>query len=67
MPRSEPASIDVLEAGPAAGSPMSLLATPRMTELLALARQNYDFVVVDAPPLGSVPDGIPLAKGVTAS
>ncbi|HEV7481962.1 MAG TPA: hypothetical protein VGO13_02560 [Solirubrobacterales bacterium] len=56
--------IDVLEAGPAAGSPMSLLATPRMTELLTLARESYEFVVVDAPPLGSVPDGIPLAKGV---
>lgn len=57
-------SIDGLEAGPAAGSPMSLLATTRMTELLALARETYDFVIVDAPPLGSVPDGIPLAKGV---
>ncbi len=57
-------AIDVLEPGPAAGSPISLLATPRMAELLAQARESYEFVVVDAPPLGLAPDGIPLAQGV---
>jgi Mrp family chromosome partitioning ATPase len=41
---------------------MQLLATSRMAELLANSRQAYDLVVVDGPPLGAVPDGIPLAK-----
>ncbi len=57
-------SLDVLEPGPDAGTPMSLLATPRMAELLNRAQLDYDLVVVDAPPLGTVPDGIPVAKGV---
>jgi capsular exopolysaccharide synthesis family protein len=57
-------SLDVLEPGPDAGTPMSLLATPRMAELLSRAQLDYDLVDVDAPPLGTVPDGIPLAKGV---
>ncbi|HEY3827973.1 MAG TPA: hypothetical protein VGL57_02135 [Solirubrobacteraceae bacterium] len=56
--------LDVLEPGPDAGSPMSLLASPRMAELLLQVREEYELVIVDAPPLGSVPDGIPLAKGV---
>jgi Mrp family chromosome partitioning ATPase len=56
--------LDVLEPGPGAGSPINLLGSPRMTELLRMAREEYDLVVVDAPPLGTVPDGIPLARGV---
>jgi capsular exopolysaccharide synthesis family protein len=55
-------TLDVLEPGPDAGTPMSVLATPRMVALLEQARQRYDLVVVDAPPLGTVPDGIPLAR-----
>jgi tyrosine-protein kinase len=55
-------ALDVLEPGPAAGSPMSLLATPRMSALLESARHGYDLVLLDAPPLGAVPDGIPLAR-----
>lgn len=57
-------TLDVLAAGPEAGPPMRLLGTPRMGELLAQASRDYDLVVVDVPPLGFVPDGIPLAKSV---
>ena len=57
-------TLDVLEPGPEEGTPMSLLATPRMAELLDEARQAYDLVLVNAPPLGKVPDGIPLARSV---
>ncbi|HEX5146456.1 MAG TPA: Wzz/FepE/Etk N-terminal domain-containing protein [Conexibacter sp.] len=56
--------LDVLEPGPEAGSPMSLLSSPRMSELLEQARLSHDLVLVDVPPLGSVPDGIPLARSV---
>ncbi|HXE46237.1 MAG TPA: GNVR domain-containing protein [Conexibacter sp.] len=64
--RTETASglLDVLEAGPEAGTPMSLLATERMSELLAQVRLSHDLVIVDVPPLGTVPDGIPLARNV---
>jgi Mrp family chromosome partitioning ATPase len=57
-------AINVLEAGPEAGPPLSLLSTPQMASLLALGRQSYDLVVVDPPPFGSVPDGIPLSRNV---
>lgn len=57
-------AIDVLEPGPDAGPPMSLLATPQMGNLVALARQSYDLVLLDAPPLGAVADGIPLSRDV---
>jgi succinoglycan biosynthesis transport protein ExoP len=56
--------LDVLEPGPDAGNPLSLLAGERMAELLGHARLSHDLVVVEAPPLGTMPDGIPLARGV---
>jgi len=56
--------LDVLAPGPDAGSPLSLLATDAMAELLERARLSHDLVIVDAPPLGTVPDAIPLARRV---
>jgi capsular exopolysaccharide synthesis family protein len=56
--------LDVLEPGPDAGSPLSLLATDAMAELLERVRLSHDLVIVDAPPLGPVPDAIPLARRV---
>jgi polysaccharide biosynthesis transport protein len=59
---TEAGVLDSLPAGPAVEAPMSLLAGPRVAELLELTQLSYDLVVIDAPPLGSAPDGIPLAK-----
>lgn len=44
-------------AAPAA-NPAQLLEGPRLAELLAFCRQNFDFVVVDAPPLDGAADAL---------
>lgn len=56
--------IDVLEPGPEAGPPMSLLARPQAASLLAAGRQSYDLVLVTVPPLGSAADAIALSRDV---
>lgn len=48
--------LSVLPAGPALTVPYELLKSPRMGELLQEVRQQYDYVVLDTPPLVPVPD-----------
>jgi capsular exopolysaccharide synthesis family protein len=51
-----PFNISVIPAGQAPPSPYELLKSPRLGELLEEARQQYDYIVVDAPPLCPVQD-----------
>jgi len=48
--------LEVLPAGRPLAAPYELLKSPRLGELLQEARQRYDYVVVDTPPLVPVPD-----------
>jgi capsular exopolysaccharide synthesis family protein len=59
-------------AGPIPPNPAELLASKRMREFLALAREHFAFVVIDSPPalpvtdsavLGSMVDGVVLCVG----
>lgn len=54
--------IDVIGAGELPPNPSELLGSPRMGELLELVRDQYDFVVIDAPPLLPVTDAAVLAS-----
>jgi len=47
--------IDVLTSGPTPIDPATLLSSPRMGQLMEAFEQNYDLVLLDAPPvLGTV-------------
>ena len=48
--------ISVIGAGVVPPNPSELLNTPRMEELVALLRRNYDYVILDAPPVTVVTD-----------
>jgi capsular exopolysaccharide synthesis family protein len=48
--------LHILTAGPSIESPAELLLAPRFGELLSLLREQYDFVIVDSPPLLAVTD-----------
>lgn len=54
--------LDVIPAGEAVPNPAELLAHPRMAELLAEARRDYDWVVIDSPPLLPVTDAAVLSR-----
>lgn len=51
----------VIPAGPRTTYPAELLGTPRMAELVKQWRTEYDFVVIDTPPVLSVTDAVVLA------
>lgn len=48
----------VITAGNAMTPPVDSLASVRMTELLDNARREFDFIVVDCPPLAPVADSV---------
>jgi protein-tyrosine kinase len=54
----------VLPAGKAAADPMVALASPRMLSILAEARELFDWVIVDTPPIGLLSDANLLTKSV---
>jgi capsular exopolysaccharide synthesis family protein len=51
-----PFPFSVLPAGPASNDPQGLLRSPRFGELMREVRENFDLVVVDAPPVLPVSD-----------
>jgi Mrp family chromosome partitioning ATPase len=60
----EPLNLSVLPAGKRPAAPYEVLQSPRLEHLLALARSRYDYIIVDTPPLVSVPDGRVIGKWV---
>ena len=59
-----PFNFSVLRAGRRPTSPYELLKSPRLGQLLEEARQQYDYVIVDMPPLVPLPDYGVLARWV---
>ncbi|TXR56375.1 polysaccharide biosynthesis tyrosine autokinase [Quadrisphaera setariae] len=54
-------SLRVLCAGPVPPDPGALLGSRRMRELLERLREDFDAVVIDAPPVLPVPDALVMA------
>lgn len=54
--RLDRVNLSVLPSGPCPADPYEILKSPRLGELLAEARQRYDYIVLDTPPLILVPD-----------
>jgi Mrp family chromosome partitioning ATPase len=50
------AGLSVLPCGPIPDNPAELLTLPQFKELLAYIREQYDFVIIDTPPLLAVTD-----------
>ena len=50
--------ISVLTAGPTPTDSVKLLSSKRMRDLMAMFEQNYDLVIVDAPPTLGIVDAI---------
>jgi len=56
--RSSIENLDLIMAGPEAPGPAELLASSRLPEFMEVARQSYDLVVIDSPPLLAVTDPV---------
>lgn len=57
----------VVTAGSAVSNPVSLVSSPDMAKLLALATQHFDSIVIDAPPVLGFADTLYLASLVQAT
>lgn len=54
--------LDIIVSGPVPPNPATLLETKALEDLIAYAHKNYDFVVIDTPPIALVSDALLLAK-----
>jgi len=60
-------NLSIITSGPAADNPIELLNSNRMDDLVAVLKQNFDHILLDAPPLLAVSDALalgPLVDGV---
>ena len=49
-------NLDIVFTGPISPNPAELLDSDYFVELLQMLREEYDYVIIDTPPLGSVVD-----------
>lgn len=57
-------NLDIILAGPVSPNPTELLGGILFERLVEAQRENYDYIIIDAPPLGSVIDAAIIAKYV---
>ncbi|MGB3642307.1 MAG: polysaccharide biosynthesis tyrosine autokinase [Rivularia sp. (in: cyanobacteria)] len=55
-------TLDVLTCGKIPPNPLALLESQRMASLIKDASLDYDFVIIDAPPLTAVADALNIGK-----
>lgn len=58
---SEVPNLFLLQSGPRPGAPSQVLTSPKFTELLAELRDQFDYVIVDTPPVLTAADATALA------
>ena len=64
---SEVPSLSIITAGPSPENPSELLGSKAMSSFLEWARRDFDFIVIDSPPVAAVTDAsvlAPVADGV---
>jgi len=54
--------LDIIDSGPLPSNPAELLGSYRMEQLIKDRRKNYDYIIVDSPPVLLVSDAKVLAK-----
>lgn len=61
IPEEEQA-FHVISSGNIPPNPMELLSSAKMEKTLAALRENYDYILLDLPPVGEVSDALAAAK-----
>ena len=59
--------LDVITSGEIPPNPSELLMTERMTTLMNELKQQYDYIILDSPPMGLVADALELTKFADAT
>jgi polysaccharide biosynthesis transport protein len=56
------ASLDLISGGSTSPNPVELLESQRMQKLLAELKKRYDYIIIDTPPMGTMPDAVVLSS-----
>lgn len=59
---SEIEGLDYITAGPIPPNPAELIINGKLDELLVELKKNYDFIIIDNPPVGMVSDGLTVMR-----
>jgi capsular exopolysaccharide synthesis family protein len=54
--------LDVITSGPIPPNPSELILGETMKEMMAELKKNYDYIILDTPPVGLVSDALELAQ-----
>ena len=60
-------NLDIITSGPVPPNPAELLISPATQELLNELKKEYDYILIDTPPIGVVSDAIELIKHADSS
>ena len=63
----EISNFSVISSGPIPPNPSELISSPRLIQLFDYLKQNFDYIIIDSPPVGSVTDAKILAKVADAT
>jgi protein-tyrosine kinase len=55
-------NLDILPAGSRSPNPTELLSSSTMQDLIATLASEYDFILMDSPPIPPVADGLTLSR-----
>ena len=60
--RDDERAFHAISSGRTPPNPMELLSSGRMSKMVELLRQRYDYIILDLPPVGEVGDALAVAK-----
>lgn len=55
-------NLDVILSGPLPPNPSEIVVSSKLEEVLDFCRDNYDFTIIDTPPVGLISDALVLMK-----
>lgn len=58
-------ALDVIPSGTLPPNPIDLLSCPRMAECIEKWKQDYDYILLDLPPIGEVADALAISNLVS--
>lgn len=60
-------NLSIIPSGPIPPNPSELITGQRLNELFDYLKENYDYIIIDSPPVGSVTDAKILARVADAT
>lgn len=55
-------NLDVIHSGPASSNPQELMESETISDLFDFLKNNYDYIIIDTPPLAQVSDALAIIK-----